>query len=86
MEIVRLTKSGLKQDIENGIKRTDMAAKYNLPITQLNKAISQAGLKGTRAKTIRFELIEDEPEIMESYDAPAPAPEEFNTPSAPSME
>lgn len=84
MEIVKLSKSGLKQDIECGMKRTDMATKYGLPITQLNKAVTQAGLKGVRAKTIRFEFVDDEPEIEETSEEVQEIVE-TPVPTAPSM-
>ena len=44
-ERVKLTVSGLKSDLENGLTRKDLCEKYNLPITQINRAMLSAGLK-----------------------------------------
>jgi len=75
MEIVKLSKRGLREDIESGMKRPQIAEKYQLPVTQVNKAIKMAGLNGMRAKTIKFELVDDE-EIVEINEIPQPtAPE-----------
>lgn len=89
MQIVKLTKSGLRKDIEMGLKRAEIAEKYGLAITQINAAIEQAGLKGMRAKTIKFELVDDEdvaPEEPEKLvanmpDIPVEFPTSFGTPS-----
>lgn len=59
MERIKLTVSGLKQDLANGFTRPQLSEKYNLPITQINKAMKQAGLKGARAQSVRFELVDD---------------------------
>ena len=58
--MVTLTISGLKQDLSNGLTRPQLSEKYNLPITQVAKAIKQAGLSGKRAIAKKFELIDDE--------------------------
>lgn len=57
---VQLSKKGLTQDIENGLTRKEIAEKYGLVQGQLNKAMQMAGLKGVRAKTVKFEFVEDE--------------------------
>ena len=65
-ERVKLTVSGLKSDLENGLTRKDLCEKYNLPITQINRAMLSAGLKWAKAKTIGFELVDDTiiPEVI----------------------
>lgn len=74
MEKVKLSKKGLAQDIENGLTRKEIADKYGLVQGQIKKAIEMAGLKGVKAKTVKFEFIEDEevieesPAITESFD------------------
>lgn len=62
---VKLSKKGLAQDIENGMTRPEMAEKYGLVQGQLNKAIAMAGLKGVKAKTVKFEFVDDEEPIKE---------------------
>ena len=59
MEKVRLTISGLTADVEMGLSRKEISAKYGLAPTQLKKAMDRAGLKGVRAKVDKFELIDD---------------------------
>ena len=58
--MVTLTISGLKQDLSNGLTRPQLSEKYNLPVTQINRAMKQAGLSGKRAVAKKFELIDDE--------------------------
>ena len=59
MNRVKLTVSGLTSDIESGLTRKAMSDKYGLPSTQLSQAIKKAGLQGKRAKSVKFELIDD---------------------------
>lgn len=59
MNKVKLTISGLTTDIESGLTRKEMSEKYGLPSTQLSQAIKKAGLQGRRAKSVKFELIDD---------------------------
>ena len=63
MSKVKLTKSGLMQDLENGLTRPEMAEKYSLNIQQLSRAMKQANLLGRRAKKSVFELIDDTVEM-----------------------
>lgn len=58
-EQVKLTKSGLQADKDANLTTEEMAAKYNLPLNQMRKALKLAGIK-TRAKTRdKFVLIDD---------------------------
>lgn len=59
MNKVKLTVSGLTSDIESGLTRKEMCEKYGLPSTQLSQAIKKSGLQGRRAKSVKFELIDD---------------------------
>lgn len=70
MEIVKLSKKELREDIESGMKRPQIAEKYQLPVNQVNKAIKMAGLNGMRAKTVKFEFIDDEEPIEEQENTP----------------
>ena len=73
--IVKLSKKSLKEDVESGMKRSEIADKYKLSTSLLNKAFKQAGLTGMRAKSVSFEFVDDE-EIMEINEIPQPtAPE-----------
>lgn len=72
MTKVKLTKSGLIQDLENGLNRSEMSEKYGLNLQQLQKAMRQANLLGRRAKKSVFELIDDTvemPTIQQVVDA-----------------
>jgi len=59
MAKVQLTISGLTADIDSGLTRKEISVKYGLPVTQIAKAITMAGLKGKRANAPKFELIDD---------------------------
>jgi hypothetical protein len=60
METVKLTVSGLKADVENGLTRAEIAEKYNLPVVQIKKAMDMAGLKNAKPKSKpMFELVFD---------------------------
>lgn len=81
MERIKLTVKGLTKDVEDGLTRKEIAAKYGLAQTQISKAMDMAGLKGVRAKSVKFELIDDEedietPEIV--TEAPAVIAEPMN--------
>ena len=58
-EVVKMTKSGVLEDINNGLTRKEMAEKYNLSPQQISKALNKVGLKGVKAKSIKFEIIDD---------------------------
>lgn len=79
---VQLSKKGLTQDVENGLTRKEIAEKYGLVQGQLNKAMQMAGLKGVRAKTVKFEFVEDEEvgneDVVESPIMEGTIPPSFN--------
>lgn len=67
MERIKLTVKGLTKDVDDGLTRKEIAAKYGLAQTQISKAMDMAGLKGVRAKSVKFELIDDgEEEVTET--------------------
>ena len=72
---VQLSKKGLAQDVENGLTRREIAAKYNLAPTQISKAMTQAGLKGVKAKTVKFEFVEEDEATEEVAEETATMPE-----------
>lgn len=59
MERVKLTISGLRSDITEGLSRKEISIKYGISPGQIKKALDRAGLKGVRAKMDKFELIDD---------------------------
>ena len=59
-ERVKLSVKGLKADMESGLKRPEIAAKYGLNVAQINLAFKQAGIKGKAKAKPAFELINDE--------------------------
>lgn len=58
-EVVKMTKSGVLEDINNGLTRKEMAEKYKLSPQQISKALNKVGLKGVKAKSIKFEITDD---------------------------
>lgn len=58
-EIVKMTKSGVMADINNGLTRKAMSEKYGISPQQISKALKQVGLKGVKPKTVKFEIVDD---------------------------
>ena len=58
-EIVKMTKSGVMIDINNGLTRKAMSEKYGISPQQISKALKQVGLKGVKPKTVKFEIVDD---------------------------
>lgn len=75
MERVKLSKVGLAKDVENGLTRKEIANKYGLVQGQLNRAMVQAGLKGVKAKTVKFEFVEEDEATEEVAEETATMPE-----------
>lgn len=67
---VVLTPQGLKRDIESGLTRDQLALKYKLPRTQINKAIAEVGLKNKRAAAKSYVIVDED----ELPTAPSAAP------------
>lgn len=72
--IVKLSKKGLEADVQAGMKRSEIAEKYKLSVSLLNKAFKQAGLTGMRAKSVSFEFTDDEEDAIQEVTQPT-APE-----------
>lgn len=69
-EKVRLTKRDVTTDIkEHGLTRKELAEKYGLPVTQMNKALKFMGLDKVKASKIMFEIVEED-EHNESLEEP----------------
>lgn len=59
---VVLTKEGLENDIKKeGLTRKQMADKYNIPVSQINKALKMVGLEKAKPSRILFEIAESIP-------------------------
>ena len=57
---VALTTTGLLNDItKEGLSREEIAKKYNLPVSQIRKAIKEAGLKQKKAAKVMYTLTDD---------------------------
>jgi len=75
MERIKLSKKGLAQDVEMGLTRKEIANKYGLVQGQLTKAMNLAGLKGVKAKTVKFEFVEEDDATEEVAEETATMPE-----------
>lgn len=54
---VRITLSDLTEKVEAGWKKDALAEHYGLPITQMTKALQQAGLRIRKFHRPKFELV-----------------------------
>lgn len=60
---VKLTVNGLLEDLEQGLTRPEIAEKYGLSMSSINKAFKHPKLAGKKAKSVpKFILIDDEDE------------------------
>lgn len=58
--VVKLTRTGLVADKDNGLTNPEMATKYGLSPAQISKALKMAGIEKTRAKNKpKFEVTQD---------------------------
>lgn len=60
MERIKIVKSQIKSEIENGMTRKELSEKYGLSVGQINKALKQLNLDSMRAKVVKFELENDD--------------------------
>lgn len=60
MEKVKLTEKMLVNHINSGMTRPQIAKEVGLSVGQLNQALKMKGLDKMRAKTVKFEFVEDE--------------------------
>lgn len=85
MERIKIVKSQIKSEIENGMTRKELSEKYGLSVGQINKALKQLNLDSMRAKIVKFEL-EDDDIMAESVKSVVQSPIEEPVPTANSME
>lgn len=83
--LVRLTTSGLKRDIEAGMTRKDLSSKYGISVGQINKALKAAGLSNMRASIVKFALVDEEPEQIDTVPSSIVETEEAVQQTLPSM-
>lgn len=57
---VKISLSTLKKQVENGMKKKQLAEFYGIPEIQVARLLKQAGLKIRKFHTPAFELIDDE--------------------------
>jgi DNA-binding transcriptional regulator LsrR (DeoR family) len=69
MEKIKIVKSQIKSEIENGMTRKELSEKYNLSTSNINKALKQLGLDKMRATTVKFEVEDDEVPFVETITA-----------------
>lgn len=60
MERVELRPSQVKEQIESGMKRSELAEFYGLSMQQMAEAINEMGLKGIRAKKKAYVIINED--------------------------
>ena len=70
-EPVKITLTELKKQVENGMKRKELAEYYGIPETQMAKALKSVGLTIRKFHLPAFEIVADEtedkaPEILET--------------------
>jgi hypothetical protein len=80
---VQLTVSGIQADLNNGLTRAAIQAKYSLTGKDLKGLFSHPKLKGLKTKPApAFELVDDTPDVEEVASVEvevAPAPVEVGT-------
>ena len=73
---VQLTVSGIKADLNQGLSRPEIQAKYGLSTRDLKSLFSHPKLKGLKTKPVpQFELIDDEEDVVVATPTEAPTPE-----------
>ena len=56
---ITITRSMLDKDLDDGLKRKDLAEKYNLSLNQVKKLMLKAGYSKRRASYQTFDFIDD---------------------------
>ena len=67
---VKLSEKMLVASINSGMTRPQIAEKVGLSVGQLNQALKMKGLEKMRAKTVKFEFVDDEEPIEEQENTP----------------
>ena len=58
-EPVKIVPSVLKEQVEKGMKKKELANYYNLPMTQMTKVLQQANLKIRKFHEPKFIFVEE---------------------------
>ncbi len=77
-EVVRITISGVLEDLNNGLTREDIQEKYGLNGVELKEVFQHPKLKGKKTKKPRGFILIDDTEEVESTDSAAPILEEVS--------
>jgi len=56
---VQIVLSDLKQKVEEGWKKNQLAEHYGIPVTQMTRALQQAGLTIRKLHHPKFHLVDD---------------------------
>lgn len=59
-KIVEVTKQGLENDINNGLSRKEMAAKYGISTITLASVLKQVGLSNKRGPQVIVKIVDIE--------------------------
>lgn len=62
-EPVKIVPSVLKEQVEKGMKKKELADYYNLPMTQMTKVLQQAKLKIRKFHEPKFVFVEETQEL-----------------------
>ena len=66
-DTVKIVPSVLKEQVDNGWKRKDLATHYGLPETQMAAALKQLGLKIRKKHFPKFEIVTEDTVVDISY-------------------
>ena len=75
---VPIKKSILSAQVEEGMKKAELAAHYELPVAQMTKVLKAAGLKIRKFHAPKFEL-EDDMEVLEEVHTDVNTDEELES-------
>lgn len=59
-EPIKITKAQLEKQVNDGMKKADLAKFYDLPVSQVTKLLQQAGLRIRKFGHPKFELVDEE--------------------------
>ena len=66
-KVVEVTKSGLENDIQNGLTRKEIAAKYGISTGALAKVLKQVGLSNKKPPSVIIKIITEIEEQPKAY-------------------
>lgn len=80
-KVVPINKAILKQQVESGMKKKELAAHYGISVNQMTKALQASGLQIKKNHYPKFELIDDEvaldaPQVIVDNTPKTPTPQE----------